>query len=223
MKMNSKKMKAFQIGSYILCLIALAGLSYAMLHHDENIYWNLVYLALAILILVLELYVLPELSETQSKNNYPIVFPSERIIINGKDKKSFLIIANITSYVFAVLFFAFILYNNGTKQIPIFRTILFGTIMFIAMLPAAADQIYRCCKNTYIIEGNNFIINEWAWFKKKTDKLVIPISQIESIQKKTFGLWQMAQVEITVGGIKRKLATGTVGNELYNILINKMK
>lgn len=221
MKINRKQMKAFQIGSYNLCLIALAGLSYAMLHHNGNIYWNLVYLALAILILVLELYVLPKLSETQCKNNHPIVFPQERIIINGKDEKRFLIIANITSYVIVVLFF-FIL-NNGTKQIPVSQTILFGIIIFIAMLPAAADQFHRCCKNTYIIEGNNFIINEWAWFRKKTDNLVIPISQIESIKKKTLGLWQMAQVEITVGGIKRKLSTGFVGNELYNNLINKMK
>lgn len=218
--MKSKRMKIFQVGSYLLCSMVLVGIAYAMTINYENLYWKIGLLVLGVLVLIIELYVLPKLSETQVDNGYPLTSPCERVVINGKDKKGLVIMTHGIGYVFTVLLFVFMNRNESHLTFVLLGS---GIGFFIGMFPFAADQVYRCVKNTYTIEGNNLIIDEWAWFRKKTDQLVIPICQIESVHRKKYGLLQLSQVEIQVAGLKRILTAGWVGNELYNALINKMK
>lgn len=224
--MTSKTRNIILTGSYIAMVVGLVGmLFYYIRYHEDDTRWAIGMMVLLFVLLVLWMYVLPRFLEMRVDNQHKAATRNERLVFNGKAS----IARNIYSLLgaFAIMFSSqiWMIYHEH-PTFPIGRAIgislLFAIVFMVCMSPLFGDTIYRCFKNTYTIEGSNLIIDEWAWFQKKTDHLVIPISEIESIRKKNAGIAHACNIEIQVRGIKRLLATGVVGDPLYDALKERM-
>lgn len=223
MKLTSKKRNIILIGSYIaLDVIMIGELWYVEKYHPDSWWWIFGILATEIILLLLLLYVLPKKLEMRVENTHLQPDTYKRIVINGQKKVWNVVGILIISFFTGVLTYAAMLWAQSHRHI-LFMSLFWCIGMGIFLSPFIADLIQRCIKNTYTIEGNNLIVDEWAWFQRKTNYLVIPIAEITSIRKTMTGWAQLCNVEIEVAGIKRKLATGIVGEELYNALKERMQ
>lgn len=225
--MTNKTRNIILIGSYIAMITVMFGmLYYDSRYHEDDTRWSIGMIVLLFVLLFLWINVLPRFLEMRVDNHHKVSTRNERLVFNGKEKGR---IRWIYSLVFTFVFmFSYKMWDDFRKYpsssigATIGACIVFASVFMLCMSPLYGDMIYRCFKNTYTIEGSNLIIDEWAWFRKKTDHLVIPISEIESIRKKNNGLVQACNIEIQVQGIKRVLATGVVGDQLYNALKERM-
>lgn len=225
--MTNKTRNTILTGSFIVMTASIFGMLYYVIYYrDGDWRWAIGALIAEFFLFFLWQNVLARFLEMRVDNQHKAVSRNERLVFNGKERGR---IRWISSFVFTfVMMFIFglwMIYHDHPTY-PIGRAIgfsLFYAFFFVVgMSPIYGDLMYRCFKNTYTIEGSNLIIDEWAWFRKKTDHLVIPISEIDSIRKKNSGLAQTCNIEIQVQGIKRLLATGVVGDPLYNALKERM-
>lgn len=224
--MTNKTRNIILIGSYIAMITVMFGmLYYYSRYHEGDTRWSIGTMVLLFVLLFLWINVLPRFLEMRVDNQHIAVSRNERLVFNGKGKITGYICSLVATFVFL---FAFQMWQDH-KEYPtstigesVGACIVFASVFMLCMSPIYSDVLYRRIKNTYTIEGCNLIIDEWAWFRKKTDHLVIPISEIESIRKKNAGLVQTCNIEIQVQGIKRVLATGVVGDQLYDALKERM-
>lgn len=224
--MTNKTRNIILTGSYIAIIAVMFGVCfYYLCYHEDDWRWIIGMFVLMYALLCLWIYVLPRFLEMRVDNHHKAVPRNERLVFNGREKIARWVSLLVFTFVFIFSFQLWMTYRNHPTS-PIWEAIgfslFFAVFYMLGMSPLYGDMIYRCVKNTYIIEGSNLIIDEWAWFRKKTDQLVIPISEIESIRKKNNGLAQACNIEIQVQGIKRVLATGMVGDLLYNALKERM-
>ncbi|MCQ2335475.1 MAG: hypothetical protein MJZ89_06540 [Paludibacteraceae bacterium] len=223
MKLTSKQRDIILMGSHlVLVAIITFALWYIDKYHTDNWWWIAGLGVLEIFLLVMVLNVVPNLFDMRVQNQHAWAYANERLEINGKEKVWKLVGIQIMDILLGGLVFATMQWAQSGRHIFL-STIFFETMMTILTSPLLADQIHRCLKNTYTIEGSNLIIEEWAWFKKKTDRLVVPINEIQSIRKTAGGWVQLCNIEFEVAGIKRKLTSGMIGEELYNGLKERMQ
>ncbi len=207
-------------------VVGLVGmLFYYIRYHEDDTRWAIGMMVLLFVLLVLWMNVLPRFLEMRVDNQHKAALRNERLVFNGKASTARYIYSLLGTFAFMFSMVMWMIYHDY-PTLPIGRAIgyclRFAIFFMVCMSPIFGDALYRRIKNTYTIEGSNLIIDEWAWFQKKTDHLVIPISEIESIRKKNAGLVQVCNIEIQVRGIKRVLATGVVGDPLYDALKERM-
>lgn len=222
--MTNKTRKIILFSAYGVYYLVFIGLYfYVNRYHITDSNWMLGLALTTIVLLILLSGVLPRFLEMRVVNNHNSISRNEKLVFNGKEHayRLYLFIMMLMVVMFVLNYFS--LYSMHPER-NVLRISLVETILFmLAMSPMEADYIYRAMKNTYTIEGSNLIVDEWAWFRKKTDHLVIPISEITSMRKKNSGLVQTCNVEIQVNGVKRVLTSGIVGDQLYNALRERME
>lgn len=222
--MTNKTRKTLIISSHVLLeLFCIGGWFYIHIgnHLEDRLVW--IYIICTIALLLGFTYVLPYLLRGEVTNGHHEITHNDRLVFNGKDRIWEQILQVIASYI--VGFFMVYVYeaSNGYSGMQsIYRALIFVIIFAIWMSPIYGDMIYRTYKNTYTIEGGNLIVDEWAWFRHKTDHLMIPIAEIEHISKKNVGTMQSSNIIITVAGIKRTLTCGIAGDEVYDALKERM-
>lgn len=224
--MTNKTRNTILTTSYIAMVVGLVGMVfYVVTYHEDDLRWPVGVLIGEFFLFFLWINVLPRFLEMRVDNQHKVTTRNERLVFNGKASIARHIYSLLGTFVFMFSFEIWMIYHEH-PTFPIGRTIgislLYAFFFMLCMSPLYGDGLYRRIKNTYTIEGSNLIIDEWAWFRKKTDHLVIPISEIESIRKKHNGLVQACNIEIQVRGIKRVLATGVVGDQLYDALKERM-
>lgn len=212
---NRQQNWIYWICNFFSMVLLIGTIWYVHRYHEDDIRWSIGVDVCALLILICTI-TLPRILASRVNNERTHGMIAERVVLNGKECVwqfvglivVSLIVSDVVYYLMALAFD----FPN-----PIQMTIYFAIGFTLFMSPIFADHIYRCCRNTYVLEGNNLIIDEWAWFRRKTEHLVIPISEIESVRKNAGPI--LAQpVEIVVAGIRRQLGSGIVGDELYREL-----
>lgn len=225
--MTNKTRNIILSGSYVAIVMFLVGSLFygAYCHTSADSNCEIWLMVVELVLLGLWIFVLPRFLEMRVDNQHKTASRNERLVFNGKVYRTRWIYLLSFTFVFMFSFEIWMTYRNH-PAFPLWPAIglalAFSIFFMVGMSPLWGDMIYRCIKNTYTIEGENLIIDEWAWFQKKTNHLVIPISEIESIRKKNNGLVQNCNIEIQVQGIKRLLATGLVGDQLYDALKERM-
>lgn len=223
MKLTSKKRNIILVSSSIVFPIVIGVLLwYSDTYHPGSWLWLGIVALVELALILLMIYCLPKMLEMRVYNAHGRQSVNERLVLNGRTLVWQLVGINVLSLVAMFTVYLIMQFALGEKHI-LFKTTFFMVGMLVLMSPMLADQIHRCIKNTYTIEGDKLLIDEWAWFKKKTDQLMVPIAEITSIRKAINGWGQMCNVEIEVMGINRKLASGMVGEDLYNALKERMQ
>lgn len=216
MKLTNKHRKWIYWITYFFCMALLFGsIWYVRKYHHGDLQWLFGANVWEILIFIL-MMTLPRILASRVDNDRTHGFVAERIVLNGK-KRVWQLVGLIVISMIGGLIIYYLMALLFDDCNPIRMTIYFAIGSTLMMSPFFADNIYRCCKNTYVLEGNNLIIDEWAWFRPKTEHLVIPISDIESVRKMNGPILEQP-VEIVVAGISRKLGSGIVGDDLYHEL-----
>lgn len=224
--MTNKTRNIILHSSFIAMSALIIGmLFYYVRYHEDDMRWAIGVMLLEIVLFGLWFYVVPRFLEMRVDNQHKVSTYKDRRVFNGREHIARYIYGLAGTFVFMFSFEVWqIFHDHPTSSLG--RAIGFGllsaTFFVLCLSPIWGDMIYRCVKNTYTIEGGNLLIDEWAWFRKKTDHLLVPISEIESIRKKNNGLAQTCNIEIQVNGIKRILATGMVGDSLYDALKERM-
>ena len=222
MKLTSKKRDIVLVGSNIVFSIVIVILLwYAQTYHPNSWRWIGILALVVFILILLMMYGVPKMLEMRVENAHGRQSLNERLVLNGRPLVWQLVCRNLLSFVVMLTVYLATEFILGEKHL-LFKTTFFMIGMLVLMSPMLADQIHRCIKNTYTIEGDKLLIDEWAWFQKKTDQLMVPIAEITSIRKAINGWGMMCNVEIEVMGINRILASGMVGEDLYNALKERM-
>lgn len=211
---------------FVTSTILILGLVFSIILLDiENLWVCAGLLVFEYLLLGFNMYLLPRILDKRVKNEHQVGTINERVVINGNNHawKLFALAIILILFFMGTLYILLITEHPNIDPIKILKKEAIAAVfMTIVIAPVWGEMIHRAVKNTYIIEGSNLIINEWAWFMKKTDNLTIPISEIDSVRIAQRGVWGASLVEIQVGDIKRKFTTGMVGDELYDELKRRM-
>lgn len=211
---------------FVTSTILILGLVFSIILLDIENQW--VYAGILVfefLVLGFDIYLLPRMLYKRVKNEHQVGIINERVVINGKNHAWKLYVTAVMFIIFfmGTLYVLLITEHPNIDPIKILKKEAFAAVfMTIVLAPTWGEMIHRAVKNTYIIEGSNLIINEWAWYMKKTENLIIPISEIDSVRISQRGAWGICLVEIQVGDIKRKFTTGMVGDDLYDELKRRM-
>lgn len=217
MNLTSKSKRMILAGSSIsVTALMIYGLWYVYAYHEDSWWWLGGLFVLEVVCLAL-MAVIPRWLDTPVVNQLAHSLANERLVLNGREQIWKVVGRMVLAYVVEIMIYGLCVYLVSLSR-PQFMIMVFAVGILVMMSPMYADSIYRTCKNTYTIEGSNLIIDEWAWFRPKTDHLVIPIAEISHISRPN-----MSQVQIEVAGVKRPLASGIVSEELYNALKERMQ
>lgn len=222
--MTNKTRKTILITSFVLVELFYVGAWYYIFiarHLEDRLVW--IYTIGMIVLLLGMMYLLPYLLRMDVTNGHHAIMRNERLVFNGKDRVWEPILWVIAGLVLGFIMLYTYAESEGAIRIrSIYYALACTGIFAIGLSPIYGDIIYRAYKNTYTIEGENLIIDEWAWFRRKTDHLTIPISEIEHIRKRNVGVMQGSNIIMTVAGIKRTLVCGMIGDEIYDALKERM-
>lgn len=194
---------------------------------EDSWIWNVIDIVLGILMLA-SIPIISKMVNMRIENRHNhTTMPNERLVFNGKPKFWRLFIF-MTGMMMLFVCFAIILIFHDKYEL-IYTNESIRSLFYVSLIVFPFffgiykfNTLYRCYKNTYTIEGGNLIVDEWTIFRKKTDHLLIPINEIEALSKSVQGALPITNLKIKVGGVKRELETGVVGEDLYEALKERM-